>query len=107
MKAFCLSATALVLLTAISGCGSGSSGEAAAEQVPRLSKAELLKKGKAICDRGNGAIATQFNRLAGVDAAAGKVATQQELDERAAQVVLPVRRMELRRLRALGLPDEG
>jgi hypothetical protein len=95
------------LTLAISGCGGGSSDEAAAEHVPRLSKAELLKKGAAICGHGNSVITTAFNRLAKVDAAAGKVATQNELNGRAARVVLPVRRTELRGLRALGMPDEG
>lgn len=107
MRAFCLSATALILLIAISGCGSDSSGEAAAERAPRLSKAELLKKGSAICDHGNSVIGTQFNHLSRVDAAAGRVATHHELNERAARVVLPVRKAELRRLRALGMPAEG
>ena len=105
MGAFCLFALALILLVAISGCGS--SGEPAVERAPRLSKAELLKKGAAICDHGNSVISTAFNRLAKVDAAAGRVATQHELDERAARVVLPVRKAELRRLRALGMPAEG
>lgn len=102
-----MSATALILLIAFSGCGSDSGGEAAAERAPRLSKAELLKKGAAICDHGNSVIGTQFNHLSKVDAADGRVATHHELNERAARVVLPVRKAELRRLRALGMPAEG
>jgi hypothetical protein len=91
----------------IAGCGSDGGSEAAAERAPRLSKAVLLKKGTAICDRGNKVIVAGFKRAEKADAAAERVATQHELDERAARVVLPVRKMELRRLRALGLPKEG
>ena len=105
-KVACAAGATFALVLAISGCGSDS-GEAAAERVPRLSKAKLLKRGTAICDHGNRVIGTEVNHLARVDAAAGRAATPHVLDERAARVVLPVRKMELRRLRALGVPDEG
>lgn len=97
----------VVSVLALGGCGSDSGGEAAAERVPRLGKAEFLKQGATICDHGNEVIGTEFDRSAKADAAAGRVATRHELDERAARVVLPVRREELRRLRSLGLPEEG
>lgn len=104
--AFVAGAT-FALVLAFSGCGGDDSGEAAAERAPRLSKAALLKKGAAICDRGNGMIGAEFNHFSKMDAAADRVATREELNERAARVVLPVRKTELRRLRALGLPEEG
>lgn len=94
---------ALVLLAA--GCGSGN--ETASEQLPHITKAQLLKKSEPICLQGNKVINAKFNRWGKKNAEEGKIATSKELDDFTAKVVLPVRKMELRRLRALGVPHPG
>jgi hypothetical protein len=96
-------AAALMALAAV-GCGSS---ETTAEELPTLTKAQFLKKGKAICDQGNKVINAKFNRWGTKNAEENKIATQQELNDFTARVVLPVRKMELRRLRALGIPHPG
>ena len=97
-------AVLLALALVAAGCGDS---KTAAEELPQLSKAQLIKKGEAICDQGNKVINAKFNRWGTKNAKEGKIATQKELDEFTAKVVLPVRKMELRRLRALGIPHPG
>jgi hypothetical protein len=96
---------AIVLAFALASCGGGDS-EPAAEKVPRLTKAQLLKKGTAICDQGNRKITAGLDPYEKKRAATGKVATQAELNYEAWRVVLPVRKIELLRLRALGMPKK-
>jgi hypothetical protein len=104
-RGFVVAGAALMALAlAVAGCGGG---ETAAEELPRLPKAQLIKKGEAICDQGNEAITAKFNRWGQKNSEAGKVASPKELADFTAKVVLPVRKMELRRLRALGIPHPG
>lgn len=93
----------LVFLAA--GCGS--SGETATAQLPHLTKAALLKKAEPICEQGNKVINAKFNRWGSKNAREGKIATNKELDDFTAKVVLPIRKTELRKLRALGIPHPG
>jgi len=99
-----VAAAAALLALAVSGCGGS---ETAAEELPRLPKAQLIKKGEAICDRGNEVINAKFDRWGQLNSEAGRVASPKELEEFTAKVVLPVRKVELHRLRALGIPHPG
>jgi hypothetical protein len=94
----------MVLALVVAGCGGT---ETAAEELPHLAKAQLIKKGEAICDQGNKVINAKFNVWGKKNAAESKIASQKELNDFTAKVVLPVRKMELRRLRALGIPHPG
>lgn len=100
--------TALVVALATGALGCGSSGDAAEVSTASkvVPKAQLLKEGSAICAQGNKTINAAFDRFGRKNAAADHIATQAELNAEAAKVVLPVRRMELRRLRALGVPAQ-
>lgn len=93
---------ALVLVAA--GCGDS---KTAAEELPHLPKAVWIKKGEAICDQGNNAINAKFNVWGKKNFEEHKIASQKELNDFTAKVVIPVRKMELRRLRALGIPHPG
>lgn len=97
---------AVLMALALGAVGCGSS-ETTAEELPHLTKTQFLEKGKAICERGNKIINAKFNRWGTKNAEANKIATEKELDDFTASVVLPVRKMELRRLRALGIPHPG
>jgi hypothetical protein len=99
-----LAAVAALMALVVAGCGGS---ETAAEELPHLTKAELIKKGEAICDQGNKVINAKFDRWGRQNAAEDKIASQKELNDFTAKVVLPVRKMELRRLRALGIPHPG
>lgn len=101
-----LAAVAALTALALSAAGCGSS-ETAAEELPHLPKAELIKKGEAICDQGNKVINAKFNRWGAKNFKENKIASRKELGDFTAKVVLPVRKMELRRLRALGIPHPG
>jgi hypothetical protein len=94
----------LALSLALSACG-GSSGENA-DPVKTIPKAQLIKKGTAICDHANKVINAEFSEWGTKNGEEGKVATEAELDAETAKVVLPIRKMEVRRLRALGMPDK-
>jgi hypothetical protein len=98
-------AAAVALVFALIGCGSGN--ESVAETAPHLTKTQVLKKGIAICLRGRKEIAAGLDPFEKKRVAAGRIAGQAELEEDVVQVILPVRRIELRRLRALGMPKEG
>jgi hypothetical protein len=99
-----LLAALAALAVVVTGCGGS---ETTADPLPQVKKAQLIEKGEAICDRGNDVINAQFDRWGRKNAAAGKIASQEELNEFTAKVVLPVRKMELRKLRALGVPHPG
>lgn len=94
----------IALVLAMAGCGGS---ESAAEQVSRLTKAQLVQKGTVICDQGNKKVAVGLAPYEKSRAATEKIASRAELDKETAQVVLPVRKMELQRLRGLGTPKKG
>ena len=94
----------MALALAAVGCGDS---ETAAEELPHLKKAALIKKAEAICEQENTVINKQFDRWGAKNAEENKIATQKELNDFTAKVVLPVRKVELRRLRALGIPHPG
>jgi hypothetical protein len=100
---YLVTAGAIVLL-AVSGCG-GSGDGAATQTTSSLAKAEFLKKAKAICERGTDRIDVLYSK-------AGEHVPKDDkeehfMNEAAARIVLPIRREELQKLRALGIPREG
>jgi len=101
---FAAVAVLMALALVVAGCGNS---ETTAEELPHITKAELIKKGEAICDQGNKVINAKFNVWGTKNAKENKIASQKELNDFTAKVVIPVRKMELRRLRALGIPHPG
>lgn len=101
-----VAAVAALMALALIAAGCGDS-KTAAEELPHLPKAEWIKKGEAICDQGNEVINAKFNRWGAKNAKENKIATPKELGDFTAKVVLPVRKMELHRLRVLGIPHPG
>jgi len=95
---------ALALSLALGACGS--SDEGGADPVKTIPKAQLIKKGTAICEQGNKTINAEFSVWGTKNAEEGKIATEAELDAETAKVVLPIRKVEVQRLRALGMPDQ-
>jgi hypothetical protein len=99
-----LAAVAVLALALVAaGCGGN---DTAAEELPQVPKAQLVKKGTAICEHGNKVINAEFSDWGTKNAEENKIASNAELDEETAKVVLPIRKMEVRRLRALGIPDQ-
>jgi hypothetical protein len=93
----------LGLSLALMACGSSEGGTDPVKTIP---KAQLIKKGKAICDHGNEVINAEFSRWGTKNGEEGKIATEAELDAETAKVVLPIRKTQVRRLQALGMPDQ-
>jgi hypothetical protein len=89
------------MILALAGCGSGGGTESANS----LTKAEFLKKGNAICAKGGEEINRAYEEFSRKHVAGGKVPSKALLDEAAAEIVLPVRVREIRKLRALGTPS--
>ena len=98
-------ASALLATLALAACGSG--GGADSTTVPTVPKARLLARGNALCKKENGVIQRAFSDFGEKVVARGRIASQAELDAETARVVLPARKREVRRLRALGVPDQG
>jgi hypothetical protein len=93
-----IAAASMLLAIACLVAGCGSSGEAA-QTTASISKAQLVKKGNAICRQGNREIKSNEARF---------LSEHRDDDYRGAmEDVLPVRSKELRLLRALGSPAEG
>jgi len=89
------------MVLVLGGCGSGSG----TESTTSLTKAQFLKKGNAICVKGGEEINKAYARFSREHVAGGKTPSQALLDEAAAEIVLPVRRREVRLLRTLGVPS--
>jgi hypothetical protein len=89
----------------VAGCGSGDGDTVST--VPTVPKAQILARGNAVCARENAVIQKAFNRFGEKVVARGRIASQTELDAVTAKVVLPARKREVRKLRALGVPDKG
>lgn len=92
----------LAALLALAGCGSGSG---TAESTSSLTKAQFLKQGNAICAKGGRQINEAYEAFSRKHVAGGKTPSEALLDEAAAEIVLPVRKREVRLLRALGAPS--
>jgi hypothetical protein len=90
------------LTLALGGCGGSGAG---AESTSALTKAEFLKKGNAICARGGEEINKAYERFSREHVAGGRTPSEALLDKAAAEIVLPVRKREVRLLRALGAPS--
>jgi hypothetical protein len=97
---------ALVALAVIAaGCGSGGGGT---ETTSSLSKAEFVKKGNAICAKGNEEFEEGFEEFAKEHHInKNKKPTKAQINEVAEEVLLPVARQEVQTIRDLGLPSEG
>src|SRR6201986_752449 len=88
-------AALVALALVVAGCGGS---ETAAERVTLLTKAQFLKKGNAICAQ----IAREMNEISG--RYAGKARSDAFRDRIAEKAILPGKREEIRRLRAIGPP---
>ncbi|MGN6557633.1 MAG: hypothetical protein ACTHLH_06430, partial [Solirubrobacterales bacterium] len=94
--------TALALIVA--GCGSGSD---TTEGTSSLTKAEFVKKGNAICAKGNEEIEEGFEEF-GKEHGFSKEQepSKAELEEAVETVLVPRISKEIKNIRALGPPDE-
>jgi hypothetical protein len=93
-----LTTAGVLVLLALCGCGGG-------DGSAPLTKAEFLKKAKVICERGTGRIDVLYTKAG--DEVPKNDKEEHFMNEAAARIVLPIRREELRKLKALGLPREG
>jgi hypothetical protein len=91
---------AAIGVLALIGCGGG--GDATAGSTPSLSWAVFLKKATPICERGTNRIGALYSKAA--EHVPKNDKNEHFMNEAAARIVLPIRREELRRIRALGLP---
>lgn len=96
-----LAVAGFFVLLVLAGCGSGD-GDATGGGAPTLPKAEFLKKAKAICEKGTDRIDVLYGK-------AGEHVPKNDknehfMNEAAARIVIPIRREELRKITALGLP---
>ncbi len=95
-----VAAVAVLMALALIAVGCGSS-ETAAEELPHWTKAQFLKKGNAICAQ----IARKMNRVSG--RYAGRPRSDAFRDKVALKAIIPGKKEEIRRLRALGPPVGG
>jgi hypothetical protein len=96
-----LAMAGVIAALALVGCGGGS-GDATAGSAPSLTWAVFRKKATPICERGT-------DRSDALYAKAGEQVPKDDknehfLNEAAVRIVIPIRREELRKIRALGLP---
>ncbi|HWC48489.1 MAG TPA: hypothetical protein VG448_06385 [Solirubrobacterales bacterium] len=90
-----------VVVLGLMGCGGGG-GDATAGSTPSLSWAVFLKKATPICERGTDKIDVLYSKAAEHVPKDDK--NEHFMNEAAARIVIPIRREELRKIRALGLP---
>jgi hypothetical protein len=94
---------ALALIGA--GCGGGSD---STETTSSLTKAEFVKKGNAICAKGNEEIEEGFEKFGKEhDFSEKKEPSKPELEEAVETVLIPRIRKQVEDIRALGTPAEG
>ncbi|HEU4705671.1 MAG TPA: hypothetical protein VFS64_00605 [Solirubrobacterales bacterium] len=93
-------ATTLALTFALVACGSGGGSDT-------ISRAAFLKQAKAICTKGTTAIDAVYSRYAGGKHIPKNVNRNAFMNKVAAEIVIPVRKKEVRELRALELPVVG
>jgi hypothetical protein len=91
--------TGFLLAIAISACGSGGE-ETTVHTIP---KAMFMKKANAICKKGGKEINAVYGKYAGKALPKG-VDGEEFMNKVAERIVIPVRRKELKELRAVGLP---
>jgi hypothetical protein len=99
-----VTAVCAVALLMFCGCGGGDGG-ATAQSAQSLTRAEFLKRAKTICEKGTDRIDVLYGRAA--THAPKNDPGEQFMNEAAARIVIPIRREELQKIRALGLPREG
>jgi hypothetical protein len=96
-----LAALALI----VAGCGSGGD---STESTSSLTKAEFVKKGNAICAKGNKEIEEGFEKFAKENnITPSKQPTKAQLTEFSEGVLLPLVRKQVEGIRDLGIPSEG
>lgn len=96
-----LATAGAVAVLALVGCGGGG-GDATAGGTPSLSWAVFLKQVVPICERGTDRIDVLYTKAA--EHVPKNDKNEHFMNEAAARIVIPVRREELRKIRALGLP---
>jgi hypothetical protein len=99
-----LSTAGVLVLLALSGCGGGDGGPTTGT-ASSLTRAEFMKKAKVICSRGTDRINALYTKAG--DEVPKNDKEEHFMNEAAARIVIPIRREELRKIRALGLPREG
>jgi len=96
-----LAALALI----VAGCGGGSD---STESTSSLTKAEFVKKGNAICAKGNEEIEEGFEKFVKENNInQNKQPTKAQRTELSEEVFLPLVRKQVEGVRDLGLPSEG
>jgi hypothetical protein len=94
-------AGALAIALVVVGCGGGSDDEA-----PPISKAELIKKGDAICEKGGGKAQTKLNSYVKENKIAkGQEPTDAQFTEISEDILVPAIEVQIDEIRALGAPD--
>jgi len=99
-----LFAALAVLALIVAGCGSSGG---STETTSSLTKAEFVKKGNAICAKGNEEIEEGFEEFRKEQGfSKKKEPSKAQLEEAVETVVIPKIRKEIESIRALGPPDE-
>lgn len=96
-----LATAGAIAALALVGCGGGG-GDPTAGSTPSLTWAVFLKKATPICERGTNRIDAQYSKAA--EHVPKNDKNEDFMNEAAARIVIPVRREELQKIRALGLP---
>jgi hypothetical protein len=91
----------LALVLVVAGCGSSSSKSKSSTATPTLTKAEFLKKGNAICKKGNQQINRAGNKA--FPKSKGKP-TQAQLKKFATDTLIPSVQSQISGVKALGAP---
>jgi hypothetical protein len=102
-----LAALVALAVVAVAGCGSSSD---STESTASLSKAEFLKKGNAICEKGNESINSEFEEFSKENNLSETAEPPKEAQEEAVeQVLIPAISRQIEEVKALGTPegDEG
>lgn len=90
----------------VAGCGGGSDSSDGTDSASSVSKAEFVKKGNAICAKGEKEVEkgvekfTEENNLSGTNPA-----TEKQVEEMAEEFLVPAVRKQLKEIRALGIPS--
>jgi hypothetical protein len=101
-KLLTVAAAAAVLVTLVAGCGGG--GETTDETVT-LTKAEFIKQGDAICKQGNDQSEKEAEEFAEENGFTLEKASDEQLEEAVAEVLVPNLGRQAEELDALGAPE--